>query len=194
MIVRITGKFRDDASGLQWSITNYRTATNYAAALAAADAWNTAYMGICQGNVTALGYEISSIVIGDPTEFFPTSSLTTQNGLLGGISLPDAEAALLQGVGVFGNGGVSNWWLHGLSMNLIPTVDSINLAAPSIVALITASQTYFRQYRPVMSPGLLLPVVDPPAAFLYVNVNPTLHVRRLGRPFQSNGQTHRYRT
>lgn len=181
-------------SGLEWTITNYLSAASPAACLAAADPFNTAYLNICPTTISLIDYRVSDVAVYRDEYVQDAGGFTRQNGALAGASVPDSCAALWTGYGSNVTQGQSKWWFHGISVTQVSFPDDFAYAGALALALDVAAKAYLKQYRPVLSPAVGLPVVNPPVAFPASSWSRTLHDRRLGRPFLSNGQARRYRT
>jgi len=185
--------YRNDNTNLTWQVGNVIQASGLVSALSAMNTWNTKYLLCCHTAVNLDGGMVSDVTIYRDMTIYPPTAFTDTAGALTGGGLPDATAALFSAQGTATNQGSSHWWLHGLATSLMLTEDQLNTAAAAVLALNTACINYFQQYRKVATPVHALPVVNPPVSFGSGQLRGTVYVRRTGRPFVRNGQTHRYR-
>ena len=185
-IFKMILRYHDNDSGLDWSITNHRTASDHNNAKATAEPWNTAYLGVCSENVRLVDGRFSDINVYRDQYVFPGNLFAQDAGQIPGESTEIASYAQWRG-----NGGPimmagSAWKLHGVSEGF---VDSSRLVQtdPAFAALLAACLVYFQLYRPVA--GAFTPSVSVPADFPTGSLS-GMYFRRLGRPFGLPGQSH----
>lgn len=180
--------FRDNESGLGFSLNCYRQHDDPDDFLAAADAFMDGAEAALYNSIQVIGLRVENPEV--PGEYTEYSGDAFIHGFgLGSVGIvPLAEAALLAGddAGPFVRAH-TNWWLHGLDTGTLNAAGAIDQGDAAVIALKNAAKVYLLAYRKEATPVKGLPEVTPPQAFPEFAVKGP-YVRRVGVGFTRPGQ------